>query len=238
MQEKIEQLKEWIDKSRYLVFFGGAGVSTESGIPDFRGSHGLYKQKRDIPLETILSHDYFLAHPDKFYEFSRESSKWNSSMEPNRAHIRLAQLEQEGKLKAVITQNADGLHQKAGSKNVLELHGNANRFYCMECGKDYPLEKVINSSDVPYCECGGLVRPAVVLFGEALDTQVLESALDAVRKADVFIVAGTSLMVYPAASLLDYYIGDRLVLINESSTPYDGRADLIINEKIGEVFAN
>lgn len=236
MDEKIAQLRKWIDESSFLVFFGGAGVSTESGIPDFRGKNGLYKQKREIPLEKILSHDFFMSHPEEFYNYMRTSGHQKNA-KPNQAHIRLAELEREGKLKAVITQNADGLHQEAGSQIVYELHGNGNRFYCVKCNKEYPQEKIFAEEGVPHCECGGLIRPAAVFFGESLNPDTLQNAVQAVQKADVLIVGGTSLVVYPAAGLIDYYKGDRLVLINENPTPYDRRADLVIADKIGEVFS-
>ncbi len=236
MDSKIKQLKQWVEESHYLVFFGGAGVSTESGIPDFRGKNGLYKQKREIPLEKILSHDFFMAHPEEYYNYMRTSGH-QKDVKPNQAHIRLAELEKEGKLKAVITQNADGLHQKAGSRIVYELHGNGNRFYCVKCGKEYPQEKVYEEEGVPHCECGGLIRPGAVFFGESLDMNTLQSAVQAIQKADVLIVGGTSLVVYPAAGLIDYYKGDKLVLINENPTPYDRKADLTITEKIGTVFS-
>lgn len=237
MNQNIEQLKRWIQESDNIVFFGGAGVSTESGIPDFRGKNGLYKQKREIPLEKILSHDFFMAHPEEYYRFVRESEHHNGSDKPNQAHLRLAELEKEGKLKAVITQNADGLHQKAGSKIVYELHGNANRYFCVKCGKEYSQKEVMEGTEVPHCECGGLIRPGAVFFGESLDSKVLQAAVQAIRKADVLIVGGTSLAVYPAAGLIDYYEGDHLVLINEEPTPCDKRANLLIDEKIGKVFS-
>ncbi len=237
MKNDYKKLKQWIDESKHLVFFGGAGVSTESGIPDFRGKNGLYNQKREIPLERVLSHDFFIAHPEEFYQFVR-SSNHNRVVKPNQAHLRLAELEREGKLKAIITQNADGLHQVAGSKTVYELHGNGNRFFCMDCGKEYPDSYILGSSEeVPHCCCGGILRPGAVFFGEPLDEQVLQNAVKAIQAADVLIVGGTSLVVYPAAGLLSYYTGNRLVLINENPTPYDNEADLIITDKIGEVFS-
>lgn len=236
MTDKIRQLKQWIKESNYLIFFGGAGVSTESGIPDFRGKNGLYRQKRKIPLEKILSHDFFMEHPEEYYNFLRSSDHW-SDVKPNQAHIRLAELEREGKLKAIITQNADGLHQQAGSRCVYELHGNGNRFFCVRCHKEYPREKIFQEEGVPHCECGGLIRPGAVFFGESLNKDTLLKAIQAIRNADVLIVGGTSLVVYPAAGLIDYYQGKRLVLINENPTPYDSKANLLIADKIGTVFS-
>ena len=238
MDPKWEQLKSWIDESSDIVFFGGAGVSTESGIPDFRGNGGLYRQESAVPLETVLSHDYFVEHPEGFYRLHRNSALRKGTVRPNAAHKRLAELEQQGKLKAVITQNIDGLHQAAGSKNVLELHGNERRYYCMDCGRTFAPEQVDESEElVPRCSCGGVIRPDVVLYGEALDGDVLDAALRAVASADLLIVGGTSLVVYPAAGLVRYFGGKHLVLINADPTPYDGKADLIIRDKIGEVFA-
>lgn len=236
MKADWQKLKDWIEESNYMVFFGGAGVSTESGVPDFRGKNGLYKQKREIPLEKILSYDFFLEHPEEYYNYMRENS-YGENVKPNQAHIRLAQLEQEGKLKAVITQNADGLHQEAGSKIVYELHGNGNRFFCMKCGKEYPVSEVMAGNDVPHCECGGLIRPGAVFFGESLNMDTLNHAVKAIEKADLLVVGGTSLSVYPAAGLINYYHGNHLVLINESPTPYDKKADLIITDRIGEIFS-
>lgn len=235
MENAYQELKYWIEECDNIVFLGGAGVSTESGIPDFRGENGLYRQKREIPLEKILSHDFFMEHPEEFYRYLR-SSAGQRNLKPNQAHIRLAELEREGKVKAVITQNVDGLHQKAGSKAVYELHGNSDRFYCINCGKKYSYDFVAQAEDVPRCVCGGLIRPGAVFFGEPLDAGVLRNAVEAVRKADMLIVGGTSLVVYPAAGLVDYYSGDRLVLINEQVTPYDIRANLTIKGKIGQVF--
>ncbi len=237
MKNEWLTLHQWIEESRYLVFFGGAGVSTASGVPDFRGKNGLYKQKREIPLEKILSYDFFIRHPETYYDYVRDNQQgWN--VVPNQAHIRLAELEQEGKLKAIVTQNADGLHQKAGSKNVLELHGNGSRFYCMDCGKVYPQEEIMQGTSVPHCTCGGLIRPGAVFFGESLNSAVLTEAVRQIERADVLIVGGTSLSVYPAAGLLRYYKGHRLALINESPTPYDREADLLIPDNIAEVFAS
>lgn len=236
MNEKIQTLKKWIEDSNNIVFFGGAGVSTESGIPDFRSVDGLYSQKYDYPPETILSHSFFMANPEEFYRFYHEKMIIDG-VKPNRAHTRLAELEREGKLKAVITQNIDGLHQMAGSKKVLELHGSIHRNYCISCGKRYGFETVSEVSGIPKCICGGIIRPDVVLYEEGLDTDVMNEAVRLVSKAHILIVGGTSLVVYPAAGLVDYYHGNKLVLINKSATGYDGNANLLISDKIGEVFA-
>lgn len=236
MDEKIAKLKAWIEESDNVVFFGGAGVSTESGIPDFRSVDGLYNQKWKYPPETILSHTFFERYPEEYYRFHREKLVIEG-VKPNRAHLRLAELEQEGKLRAVITQNIDGLHQAAGSKNVLELHGSILRAYCARCRKIYP-ESIINyGQGVPRCGCGGVIRPDIVLYEEQLDQDILYKSVDFIRKADVLIIGGTSLNVYPAAGLINYYRGNKLVLVNLSQTPYDSEADLVINEKIGEVFS-
>ena len=236
MEDKILKLKSWIEESDNVVFFGGAGVSTESGIPDFRSVDGLYNQKWKYPPETILSHTFFERYPEEYYRFHREKLVIEG-VKPNRAHLRLAELEQEGKLKAVITQNIDGLHQAAGSENVLELHGSILRAYCAKCRKIYP-ESIINHGEgVPRCGCGGVIRPDIVLYEEQLDQNILYKSVDYIRKADVLIIGGTSLNVYPAAGLINYYRGNKLVLVNLSKTPYDNEADLVINEKIGEVFS-
>ena len=235
MSGSLETLRQWIAESRNIVFFGGAGVSTESGIPDFRSVDGLYNQKYDEPPETIISHSYFMRWPEKFYRFYREKMLYPDA-EPNDCHLALARLEQDGKLKAVITQNIDGLHQKAGSRNVIELHGSTLRNYCMNCGKSYPASYIIEADGVPRCSCGGRVKPDVVLYEESLHDGDMERAVGAIRKADLFIVGGTSLTVYPAAGLVEYYRGNRLVLINKSPTPYDRYADLCISESIGKVF--
>lgn len=236
MEDKIAQLKEMIADSDNIVFFGGAGVSTESGIPDFRSVDGLYNQKWKYPPETILSRSFFERDPAEYYRFHREKLVIDG-VKPNRAHLRLAQLEQEGKLKAVITQNIDGLHQAAGSKNVLELHGSILRAYCSRCRKPYPAEIINKGSGVPRCSCGGVIRPDIVLYEEPLDNDIVRSAISYIRNADILIIGGTSLNVYPAAGLINYYRGKKLVLINLSETPYDSYADLIIREKIGEVFS-
>ena len=236
IMEKILKLKKWIQESDNIVFFGGAGVSTESGIPDFRSVDGLYNQKYDYPPEEILSHSFFMRYPDEFYRFYRDKLVVKDA-KPNKAHLRLSELEKEGKLKAVITQNIDGLHQAAGSKNVLELHGSLLRNYCMRCGKKYSGEFVQGASDVPRCDCGGIIRPDVVLYEEGLDQYTLEESVRYIRNADMLIIGGTSLAVYPAAGLVNYYRGNKLVLINKGATSYDANADLLISEKIGEVFS-
>lgn len=235
MNDLISILKEWISKSDNIVFFGGAGVSTESGIPDFRSVDGLYNQTYAYPPETILSHSFFMAKPDEFYRFYHDKMIIDG-VQPNSAHLRLAELEREGKLKAVITQNIDGLHQLAGSRKVLELHGSTQRNTCMRCGKKYGIEVVAQAEGVPTCSCGGTIRPDVVLYEEGLDTDVMSEAVQFISKADILIVGGTSLVVYPAAGLVNYYKGDKLVLINKGATAYDRRANLLIAEKIGEVF--
>ena len=235
MNEKIEKFKTLVNESNNIVFFGGAGVSTESGIPDFRSKDGLYNQKYKYPPEEILSHTFFINHTEEFFKFYKE--KMNSlKYEPNVTHIKLAELEKEGKLKAVVTQNIDGLHQKAGSKNVYELHGSVLRNYCMKCHKFYDAEYVFNSSGVPKCSCGGIIKPDVVLYEESLDEETLEKSVYAIANADLLIVAGTSLTVYPASGLINYFRGKNLVLINRDTTPFDNRADLVINESLGKVF--
>lgn len=230
-----EQLKEMVAKSNNIVFFGGAGVSTESGIPDFRSVDGLYNQKYDYPPETILSHSFYLSKTEEFYRFYRDKMLALDA-QPNAAHKKLAQLEQEGKLKAVITQNIDGLHQAAGSKEVLELHGSVHRNYCQKCHKLYDARYILESSGIPKCTCGGQIKPDVVLYEEGLDNAIMSKALKYISKADILIIGGTSLAVYPAAGLIDYYRGNKLVLINKSETPMDRRADLVIHESIGKVF--
>lgn len=234
--EAIDTLGRWISESHRIVFLGGAGVSTESGIPDFRGAGGLYTRDSPVPPEKILSHGFLLTHPDQFFDFIRANCDYRRFL-PNRTHLRLAELEREGRLQAVVTQNIDGLHQRAGSVNVLEIHGNCSRFYCTECGEDYGWSCMETGERVPRCHCGGMIRPDVVLYGEMLDQDVLEASVDAIRDADMLIVGGTSLTVYPAAGLIDYYCGERLVLINATPTPYDDRADLLIAASLGEVFS-
>ena len=236
MDSKIETLKTWIEASDNIVFFGGAGVSTESGIPDFRSVDGLYHQQFDYPPETILSHTFFYQHPEYFYRFYRQKML-PLEAQPNAAHKKLAELEAAGKLRAVITQNIDGLHQKAGSKTVLELHGSIWRNYCTRCGKFYPPEFIRDCAGVPKCACGGVVKPDVVLYEEGLSEDVLHRAVHAISRADVLIVGGTSLTVYPAAGLIRYYRGCKLVLINRDETPYDTAADLVLRDPIGQVFA-
>lgn len=236
MNEKIRQLKEIIDQTDNLVFFGGAGVSTESGIPDFRSTDGLYNMKYKYPPETIVSHTFFVRKTEEFYEFYKDKMMALDA-KPNKAHEKLAQWEREGKCKAVVTQNIDGLHQMAGSKKVLELHGSIHRNYCTKCGKFFDASYVKNSDGIPRCDdCGGLIKPDVVLYEEGLDNQVVSDAIYAIAHADVLIIGGTSLAVYPAAGMIDYFKGNHLILINKSSTPRDGQADLIINDSIGEVF--
>lgn len=231
----IDILKTWIESSNNIVFFGGAGVSTESNIPDFRSVDGLYHQKYDYPPEKILSHSFFLSHPEEFYRFYKDKMVYINA-KPNDAHKILAQWEQEGKVKAVITQNIDGLHQKAGSQKVLELHGTVYKNYCMRCGKEYELEWMLEQEGVPHCNCGGIIRPDVVLYEEGLDQKVVQDAVSFIEEADILIIGGTSLTVYPAAGLIEYYKGNKLVLINKSMTPYDKEADLRIEGSIGEVF--
>lgn len=233
--EQVKQLQKWIDESCHIVFFGGAGVSTESGIPDFRSQDGLYHQTYDYPPEEIISHHFFLEHPEEFYRFYKDKMI-AADAQPNPAHLKLAEMEQKGKLDAVITQNIDGLHQKAGSRNVWELHGTVLRNYCMTCGKQYGLEAVTESSGVPRCSCGGMLKPDVVLYEEGLDGHVMEEAVRAIAQADLLIVGGTSLVVYPAAGLLQYFRGSKLALINRGETPYDNRAGLVLREPIGEVL--
>lgn len=236
MDAQIAKLKEWVDASDNIVFFGGAGVSTESGIPDFRSVDGLYNQQYKYPPETILSHSFFISEPEEFYRFYR-AKMLALDAEPNAAHLKLAEWERMGKCRAVVTQNIDGLHQKAGSKEVLELHGSVLRNYCMRCHKPYDVRDIAAGKGVPKCACGGTIKPDVVLYEESLDSYTLSKSLDYIRKADILIVGGTSLAVYPAASLIDYYCGNKLVLVNKSATPADRRADLVIHEPIGQVFS-
>lgn len=236
MKMSIEALQAMIDKSESIVFFGGAGVSTESGLKDFRSEDGLYRQRYKYPPETMLSHSFFMAHPDEFFTFYRDKLLC-PGIAPNAAHIKLAKMERMGKLCAVVTQNIDGLHQAAGSRSVLELHGSVHRNYCMKCLRRYDLAFVQHCSGVPRCECGGIVRPDVVLYEEPLDTDVMDAAIKAISAADMLIVGGTSLAVYPAAGLIDYYSGSSLVLINKSATPFDRRADLRIEASIGHTLS-
>ena len=233
--EKIEQLQQMIDRSENIVFFGGAGVSTESGIPDFRSVDGLYHQSYDYPPETIISHSFFVAHPEEFYRFYKEKMLILNA-QPNAAHRKLAELERCGKLAGVITQNIDGLHQAAGSKRVLELHGSVHRNYCMKCGKFYDAAYIRDAVGIPRCTCGGMIKPDVVLYEESLDGDTLEQSVEMISHGDMLIIGGTSLVVYPAAGLLRYYRGNRLVVINKSPTPMDAKADLLISGKIGEVL--
>ena len=233
---ETDTLKKWINESNYIVFFGGAGVSTESNIPDFRSTDGLYHQEYDYPPETILSHSFYMRKPEEFYRFYRNKMLFPNA-KPNRAHLALAKLEQEGKLKAVITQNIDGLHQAAGSKEVLELHGSVLRNHCTRCGRFYGLDDILKMKGVPKCGCGGVIKPDVVLYEEGLDNQTINEAVKAISEAQVLIIGGTSLAVYPAAGLIDYFRGEHLVVINKSPTPRDRYADLLIQEPIGQVFA-
>lgn len=236
MDDKIMLIKKWIDESDNVVFFGGAGVSTESGIPDFRSVDGLYNQKWKHPPETILSHSFFVKYPEEYYRFHREKLVIDG-VKPNAAHLKLAELEQAGKLRAVVTQNIDGLHQAAGSKKVLELHGSILRSYCSACGRPYPADKMNRGEGVPRCACGGVIRPDIVLYEEPLDDAVVSEAIRVISGAEVLIIGGTSLNVYPAAGLINYYRGNKLALVNLSETPYDDEADLVIHEKIGKVFS-
>lgn len=236
MAGEVERLQELVDKYDNIVFFGGAGVSTESGIPDFRSQDGLYHQKYDYPPETILSHTFFMRKPEEFFKFYRDKMLCDTA-KPNAAHLKLAELEQAGKLKAVITQNIDNLHQMAGSKKVLELHGSVYRNYCMKCHRFYDFAHMKASTGVPRCKCGGIIKPDVVLYEEGLDNQTINEAVKAISEAQVLIIGGTSLAVYPAAGLIDYFRGEHLVVINKSPTPRDRYADLLIQEPIGQVFA-
>ena len=233
--EEIRKFQQMIDESRNIVFFGGAGVSTESNIPDFRSEDGLYNMKYKYPPETIISHTFFLRNPEEFYRFYKDRMLCLDA-EPNPAHRKLAELEQAGKLSAVVTQNIDGLHQKAGSRKVYELHGSIHRNYCMECGKFYDAEYVKNSEGIPRCSCGGMIKPDVVLFEEGLDTKTIQNSVEAIAHADMLIIGGTSLVVYPAAGFIDYFRGKYLVLINKAETGRSVRADLVIREPIGKVM--
>lgn len=233
--DKKQLFKQIVEQSNNIVFFGGAGVSTESNIPDFRSVDGLYNQKYKYPPETILSHTFFIHRTEDFFDFYRDKmlAPW---AKPNVTHLTLARLEQQGKLKAIVTQNIDGLHEMAGSKNIFNLHGTVYRNYCMKCGKFYPVEYIQNSTGIPRCSCGGIVKPDVVLYEEGLDDDVVEGAINAIAKADVLIVGGTSLTVYPAAGLINYFKGKHLVLINKQLTTFDEKATLVLHESLGEVF--
>ena len=233
---EMEKLRKIVDESDNIVFFGGAGVSTESGIPDFRSTDGLYHQQYDYPPETILSHTFFMKKPEEFFRFYRDKMLALDA-KPNPAHYKLAEWERQGKMKAVITQNIDGLHQAAGSTKVLELHGSVLRNYCMKCGRFYEARFVQEQEGIPRCSCGGMIKPDVVLYEESLNMQIMQEAVDYIRQADVLIVGGTSLVVYPAAGLIDYYRGNKLVLINRTPTGRDGVADLVVSGSIGEIFS-
>lgn len=236
MQRQMQQWKEWIESNHNIVFFGGAGVSTESGIPDFRSTDGIYHMKYDYPPETILSRHFFLSRTKEFYEFYRDKMIYQD-VKPNITHLKLQEMEAKGKLKGIITQNIDGLHQKAGSKRVCELHGSVYRNYCMHCGTSYTLDAILRNQDIPHCSCGGIIKPDVILYGEALKPEVMEEAIDLISNAEVLIIGGTSLSVYPAAGLINYYRGNKLVLINKSGTSYDNQANLLIKASLGEVFS-
>ena len=239
--DKIDTLKQWVEESNYIVFFGGAGVSTESHIPDFRSQDGLYNQEYAYPPETILSHTFYRRNPKEFFRFYKNKMLFPDA-QPNNAHLALAELEEKGKLKAVITQNIDGLHQKAGSKNVYELHGSVLRNTCESCGQFYDLTGIMGrieaaEDSIPLCEkCGGRIKPDVVLYEESLDYDTMQKSIDHIRKADMLIIGGTSLVVYPAAGFVNYFRGKHLVLINKSSTSFDGKADLVISDSIGKVL--
>ena len=236
--DEIALFKQWVEESNNIVFFGGAGVSTESGIKDFRSVDGLYHEKYDYPPETMLSHSFFMQNPAEFFKFHKDKILVEG-IKPNITHLKLAELEQKGKLKAIVTQNIDGLHTAAGSKEVYEIHGSALRNYCMDCGKEFPgIRYVKDAPGIPRCDkCGGIVRPDVVLYEESLDYELMKKSKQAISNADMLIVAGTSLVVYPAAGMIDYYNGNKLVLINLQATSYDARANLVIRRKIGEVFS-
>lgn len=236
LREKIAAFQQMLDESHYIVFFGGAGVSTESGIPDFRSVDGLYHQQYDYPPETILSHTFYRRNPEEFYRFYKNKMLFLDA-KPNMAHKKLAQWEAEGKLKAVITQNIDGLHQAAGSKNVLELHGSVLRNYCEDCGAFYDVDYIKKAEGIPHCgKCGGMIKPDVVLYEEGLNEDTVQKAIRAISNADLLIIGGTSLVVYPAAGLINYFRGKHLVLVNKSATDRDSEAELLISASIGEVF--
>lgn len=236
-QEKIEIIKQWIENSNNVVFFGGAGVSTESGIPDFRSTDGIYHMKYAYPPETILSHSFFISRTEEFYAFYRDKMIYQGA-QPNITHYKLKELEEAGKLRGIITQNIDGLHQKAGSVKVLELHGSIYRNYCMNCKASYDLQYVLETEGIPRCSCGGTIKPDVILYEEPLDAVVTAEAVELIRKAEVLIIGGTSLSVYPAAGMIDYYHGDKLVLINKANTHLDRRAEVLINAPLGDVFSH
>lgn len=236
MEKDVEKLQELVNRYDRIVFFGGAGVSTESGIPDFRSVDGLYHQKYEYPPEMILSHTFFMRHPEEFYRFYRDKMLALDA-KPNPAHIKLAELEQAGKLTGVVTQNIDGLHQMAGSNHVMELHGSVHRNYCMKCHRFYSTREILESSGVPVCECGGMIKPDVVLYEEGLNQETIQDAVRTIAQAQMIIVGGTSLAVYPAAGLLDYFRGEALVLINKGATPQDKNADLLIQKPIGQVLS-
>lgn len=234
--EKLDVLKQMIAESKYIVFFGGAGVSTESGIPDFRSTDGLYHQKYKYPPETIVSHSFYVQKTEEFYEFYRDKMLFLDA-KPNEAHLGLARLEQQGKLKAVITQNIDGLHQMAGSQEVLELHGSVHRNYCQRCGAFYDLKYIVESDGIPMCDCGGTIKPDVVLYEEGLDSGIIHRTIEHIKNADMLMIGGTSLAVYPAAGFIDYFHGKHLAIINKSPVSRDSQAGLVMSEKIGEVFS-
>jgi NAD-dependent deacetylase len=233
--KQLEIFKDWICQSQNIVFFGGAGVSTESGIPDFRSQDGLYNQQYKYPPEVILSHSFFIKNTDEFFKFYKNKMLYLNA-KPNSTHVNLARLEKEGKLKAVITQNIDGLHQAAGSKNVMELHGSVHKNFCMNCKKTYDVNYIANSKLTPHCSCGGIIKPDVVLYEESLKDDILIQSIRYIKNADMLIVGGTSLGVYPAAGLIDYYHGNKLVLINKSPTPMDNRANLLLQDTLGNIF--
>ncbi len=236
IESKNEILRQWIQDSNQIVFFGGAGVSTESGIPDFRSTDGLYHTKYSYPPEMILSHSFFVRNTKEFYEFYRDKMIYQKA-EPNETHRKLSELEKKGKLSGIVTQNIDGLHQKAGSKKVLELHGSIHRNYCQKCHSFYSLDYILEVENIPLCSCGGIIKPDVTLYEEALDSDIMKEAVQLISQAEVMIIGGTSLSVYPAAGLVNYYQGDKLVLINKTVTPYDKNANLLINDQLGEVFS-
>jgi len=236
MDNSHSLLREAVKNSDNIVFFGGAGVSTESGIPDFRSEDGIYNMKYAYPPETILSHSFFIRNTSEFYKFYRDKML-HPDAQPNKAHFALAELERQGKLEAIVTQNVDGLHHKAGSVNVYELHGSRSRYYCMKCGKTFTMDVVLEAEDVPLCPCGGIIRPDVVLFEEALDESVIVRSVSAIQDAEVLIVGGTSLNVYPAAGLIQHYKGNMLILINKTETSYDKYANIVIRDSIGETLA-